>query len=81
MHYLLYINKVLIMCTFNQLGKYQVKDMNVYIEPLVDELLNLWDGITRYDIYRTIWKKQFQFHGILTWTIHDSPRLTHFCGM
>jgi hypothetical protein len=30
------------MCTFNQLGKYQVKDMNVYIEPLVDELLNLW---------------------------------------
>ena len=25
----------------DQLGKYEVKDMNVYIEPLIDELLNL----------------------------------------
>ena len=33
----------------NQLGKYQVKDMNVYIEPLIDELF-LWVGITMYDI-------------------------------
>ena len=24
---------------FEQLGKYQVKDMNVYIEPLIDELI------------------------------------------
>ena len=28
----------------NKLGKYQVKDMNVYIEPLIDEILELWDG-------------------------------------
>ena len=33
----------------DQLGKYKVKDMNVYIEPLIDELLKLWDGITMYD--------------------------------
>ena len=39
---------------FNQSGKYQVKDMNVYIEPLIDELLNLWAGITMYDISRPI---------------------------
>jgi hypothetical protein len=45
------------MCTFIQLGKYQVKDMNVCIEPLVDELLNLWVGITMYDISRPIGKK------------------------
>jgi hypothetical protein len=50
--------------------------MNVYIEPLVDELLNLWD-----DISRPIGQRGFQFHGILTWTIHDAPVLTHFCGM
>jgi hypothetical protein len=31
-----------------------VKDMNVYIEPLVDELLKLWDNITMYDISRPI---------------------------
>ena len=41
-------------CMFNQLGKYQVKDMNVYIEPLIDELLKLWAGVTMYDISRPI---------------------------
>ena len=65
----------------DQLGKYQVKDMNVYIEPLIDDLLKLWVGINMYDISRPIGKKQFQFHGILSWTIHDAPGLTNFCGM
>ena len=65
----------------DQLGKYQVKDMNVYIEPLIDELLKLWDRITMYDISRPIGHRQFQFHGIFAWTIHDALRLTHFCGM
>jgi hypothetical protein len=55
--------------------------MNVYIEPLIDELLKLWAGITMYDISRPIGKKRFQFHGILAWTIHDAPRLTRFFGM
>ena len=65
----------------DQLGKYQFKDMNVYIEPLIDDLLKLWDGITMYEISGPIGKKQFQFHGILAWTIHDTLGLTHFCGM
>ena len=65
----------------NQLGKYQVKDMNVYIEPLIDELLKLWNGITMYDVSRPIGQRQFQFHAMLAWTIHDAPGLTHFCGM
>ena len=65
----------------NKLGEYQVKYMNVYIEPLIDELLKLWFGITMYEIPRQIGQKQFQFHGILAWTIHDALRLTHFCGM
>ena len=38
----------------DQLGKYQVKDMNVYIEALIDEILKLWAGITMYDISRPI---------------------------
>ena len=41
----------------NQLGKYQVKDMNVYIEPFIDELLKLWAGVTIYDISRPIGKR------------------------
>jgi hypothetical protein len=72
----------------NQLGKYQVKDMNVYIGPLIDKLLKLWNGITMYDVSRSIGKRQFQFHAMIACTIHDAPGLTHyapgltnFCGM
>ena len=72
---------LVIMCNFKQLGKYQVKDMNVYIEPLIDELLKLWVGITMYDVCKPLRQKEFQFRGILVWTIHDAPGLTHFCGM
>ena len=69
------------MFNFKQLGKYQVKDMNVYIDPLIDELLKLWAGITMYDICKLIGEKKFKFRGILLWTIHNAPGLTHFCGM
>jgi hypothetical protein len=69
------------MCTFTQLGKYQVKDTNVYIEPLVKELLKLRVDITMYNISKPIGQKKLQFHGVLTWKIHDAPGLTHFCGM
>ena len=69
------------MCNFKQLGKYQVKDMNVYIEPLIDELLKLWAGIKMYDICKPIEEKKFKFCGKLLWTIHDAPGLTHFCAM
>ena len=66
---------------FIQLGKYQVKDMNVYIAPLIDDFLVLWNGLNMYDISIPIGKKQFQFHAMLVWTIHDALGLTHFCGM
>ena len=65
----------------NQSGKYQVKDMNVYIKPLINELLKLWNGVTMYDVSRPIRQRQFRFHAMLVWTIHDAPWLTHFCGL
>ena len=57
--------------------------MNVYIEPLIDELLYLWRGITMYDISKSFdgLKREFEFHAMFVWTIHDAPRLTHLCGM
>ena len=55
--------------------------MNVYIKHLIDESLKLWDGDSMYDISIPIGKRRFQFHGILGWTIHDAPGLTHFCGI
>ena len=66
---------------FIQLGKYQVKYMNVYIVPLINELLVLWNGLTMHDISRPIGQKHFQFHTMLVWKIHDAPRLTHLYGM
>ena len=48
----------------NHLGKYQVKYMNVYIEPLIDELLKLWNGITKYGISRPIQQRKMQFHSM-----------------
>jgi hypothetical protein len=55
--------------------------MNVYIEPFIDELLKLWVGVTMYDISGPIGQRRFQFHGILSWKIHDALELTHFCGI
>jgi hypothetical protein len=55
--------------------------MDVYIRPLIDELLNVWVGITMYDTYKPIGKKKFKFHGILLWTIYDALGLTHCFGM
>ena len=65
----------------NQSGKYQVKDMNVYIEPLRDELLKLWNGMSMYDISKPIRQRKFQFHAMLVWTIHNAAGLAHFCGL
>ena len=66
----------------NQIGKYQVKYMNVYMEPLIDELLELWKGVTMYDISRQKnAQRGFQFHAMIVWTIHDALGIKHFCGM
>ena len=69
------------MLLFIQVGKYQVKDMNVYIEPLINELMVLWNGVTMYDISRSIGQRQFQFYAMLVWTLDDALGLTQFCDM
>ena len=35
-------------------GGRQVNNMDVYLQPLVDELKELWDGINVYDVSRPI---------------------------
>ena len=55
--------------------------MDVYLEPLIDELLKLWVIISMYYISKPIRQNHFLFHGIHTWTIHDAASLIHFCGM
>ena len=52
-------------CTSNQSGKFQFKYMNVYIKPLIEKLLNLWNEITMYDVSTPIQPREFQFHGCM----------------
>lgn len=47
------------------------KNFNVYMKPLIDELLNLWEhGAATHDCYR---KENFTMRAIVLWTIHDFP--------
>ena len=51
--------KIIYFICSNQLGKYQIKDMDVYIESLIDELLKLQNGITMHDVSRPIQHRKF----------------------
>ena len=68
---------IYILC-LHQSRKYQVKAMDVYIEPLIDKLLKLWNDIIMYDVSEPMGRRQFQFRAMLVWTIHDALGLTHF---
>ena len=35
-------------------GRRQVKNMDVYLQPLIDELKELWEGIQVYDVSRPL---------------------------
>ena len=47
---------------------------DVYMEPLVDELLELWIGIATYDVTKIIGFHAFMLHVVLRWTIYDFLR-------
>uniref|UniRef100_A0A8R7TUQ9 Transposase-associated domain-containing protein n=1 Tax=Triticum urartu TaxID=4572 RepID=A0A8R7TUQ9_TRIUA len=47
------------------------KNLNIFMQPLVDELDDLWrNGVETYDSYR---KQNFTLKAALLWTIHDIP--------
>ena len=49
-----------------------VKNMNVYLQPLIDELKKLWEGIHVFDVSRPIPKESiFTLYGICAYTTHD----------
>jgi hypothetical protein len=46
-------------------------NIDVYLQPLVHELMELWDvGVTTYDVSS---KKKFTMRATLMWTINDFP--------
>ena len=59
----------------------KVKNMDVYLQPLVDELKKLWDGINVYDVSRPILvERSFTLDGIFAYMTHDCPGLGVYSG-
>ena len=46
---------------------------DVYLELVVEELLELWAGIPAYDVTKDVGCRSFQLRAMLLWTIHDFP--------
>ncbi|MCO5556412.1 hypothetical protein L7F22_009961 [Adiantum nelumboides] len=61
-------------------GKRQVKDLNVYLAPLIDDLLELWRGIDMLDMSKQNYGRKFRVRGILAWTIRDFPGYGYCAG-
>jgi hypothetical protein len=65
------VRKEHLMLTLIVPGKQQVKNMDVYIVPFIDEMQLLWKGIRMYDISHPPSNRSFMLYGVLCWTIHD----------
>jgi hypothetical protein len=53
-------------------------DIDVYLQPLVDDLHELWnEGVSTYD---ALTKETFQMHAALLWTINDFPAYANLSG-
>ena len=53
------------------------KHLNVMLEPLVDELKKLWEGVEAYDCYK---KERFNLRVAYLWSIHDFMAYGIFAG-
>ncbi|HET7732936.1 MAG TPA: DUF4218 domain-containing protein [Paludibacter sp.] len=57
---------------------YPGNDIDVFLEPLVDDLRRLFDeGVETYDAYT---KDKFSLRAAVLWTINDYPALGALCG-
>ncbi|MCH86656.1 hypothetical protein A2U01_0007515, partial [Trifolium medium] len=53
-------------------------NIDIYLQPLVEELQDLWnDGIETYDAYK---REKFQLRAAVIWTINDFPAYANLSG-
>ena len=52
-------------------------DIDVFLQPLIEDLQKLWTGKQVYDAYK---KEYFLLRGILLWTISDYPAYSNLSG-
>ncbi|XP_039778099.1 uncharacterized protein LOC120645374 [Panicum virgatum] len=53
------------------------KDFDVFLEPLIEDLLDLWKGVPTYD---ALTGKTFSLRAVVLWCIHDYPALSTLSG-
>jgi hypothetical protein len=53
------------------------KDFDVFMEPLVEELLLLWEGVSTFD---ALSPDKFDLRVAIIWCIHDFPALHTLSG-
>ena len=49
----------------------------MFLEPLIEELLELWSGVSTYDAASST---KFNLHAAVLWCIHDFPALSTMSG-
>jgi hypothetical protein len=53
------------------------KGLNVMMQPLIDDLKKLWEGVEAYDCYK---KERFTLRVTYLWSIHDFMAYSLFAG-
>ena len=60
-------------------SRIQVKRIDVYLQPIINKLKKLWEGIDVYDVSRPIpTERYFTLNGIYAYTMHNYPILGVF---
>ena len=63
--------------TFDPWKKGPGHDIDIYLQLLIAELIELWEGSVTYDSHS---KNRFTMRAILLWAIHDFPAYGHLSG-
>ena len=53
------------------------KDFHLFIEPLIDDLQELWRGVPTFDSFQN---RSFNLHAAVLWCIHDYPACSTMPG-
>ena len=52
-------------------------DIDIYLQPLIDDMKKLWSGVMTYDVSR---KQNFMIRVVLMWTINNFPAYRMLSG-
>ncbi len=64
---------VIVSLIIPSLKNVKVANFDVYLEPVIEELEELWKGVARLDVLQPPGCRTFVLRAMLMWTIHDFP--------